>query len=97
MPLARWIPSCATNKSKNQSTNDDTEHDANIHKRPDNPPTCETVKGGSMSEFGCFAAAVSDRRREVTRGALSTCHSERSRLPRRSFMRRLGGISDQQN
>src|SRR6266487_226933 len=34
MPLARWIPSCATNKSKNQSTNDDTEHDANIHKRP---------------------------------------------------------------
>src|SRR5438876_8669113 len=34
MPLARRISSCLTNRSKNQSTNDDTEHDANIHKRP---------------------------------------------------------------
>src|SRR5437899_11372293 len=32
-------------------------------------------------------------KRELALLHLVTCHSERSRLPRRSFMRRLGGIS----
>src|SRR5437899_12412479 len=32
-------------------------------------------------------------KRELALLHLATCHSERSRLPRRSFMRRLGGIS----
>src|SRR5206468_1371139 len=31
MLLGRWIPSCPTNKGKDQSTNDDTEDDANFH------------------------------------------------------------------
>src|SRR6266576_5769764 len=34
MQLRRLIPSCLTNKREDQSTNDDTEDDANVHKGP---------------------------------------------------------------
>jgi hypothetical protein len=34
MQLGRLIPSCLTNKSEDQSTNDDTGDNANVYERP---------------------------------------------------------------
>src|SRR5881275_860028 len=45
MQLSRLIPSCLTNKREDQSTNDDPQDDANVHKGP----TISTAAGLSRT------------------------------------------------
>src|SRR5207249_11570030 len=45
MQLSRLIPSCLTNKREDQSTNDDPQDDANVHKGP----TISTAAGLSST------------------------------------------------